>query len=105
MGSHGILILAAIATVILMFIAYIRFSEDNNIQRRFKKIIFNYMIAFFFSAARWAGGTYARIGYDFTNTLTFNVVWTLTGICAAFFGLYASKLLLDFSRSSFFKNK
>jgi len=54
---------------------------------------------------RWIGGSMARLDLPITNYLTFNIIWTLAGVLAAGFGLYASKLLLDFSSAYGFKKK
>ena len=97
---HITLFIVAALTIILMGFAYSRFSRGE-----FKKIIFYYFLAFIFSALRWSGGSFARLDYQFVSTLTFNILWLLAGILSAVFGLYASKLLLDFSRIFAFYRK
>ena len=93
LALHGTLFIFAAITPILMYYAYTKFSKGD-----FKTIIKYYLIAFFFSAFRWAGGSMARLDMPITESLYFNILWTASGILAAVFGLYASKLLLDFSK-------
>ena len=50
------------------------------------------MITMLFSALRWTGGSLARLKFDFTETITYNILWTFTGIIAAIFGIYTAKL-------------
>lgn len=97
---HIILFIVAGITIILMWIAYSRFSKGE-----LKKIIFYYFLAFIFAALRWVGGSIARLDLPIASLLIFNILWLLAGILSAVFGLYASKLLLDFSRIFVFNRK
>jgi len=97
---HIILFTVAAITIVLMGVAYSKFSKGE-----LKGIVGYYFLAFIFAALRWVGGSLSRLDYQFTNTLTFNILWLLAGILSAAFGLYASKLLLDFSRIFVFNRK
>lgn len=93
LALHIILFVFAGLTPALMYFAYKKFSTGE-----FKRIVKYYLIAFFFSALRWIGGSLVRLDLPFTVTLLYNILWTLAGVLAACFAVYASKLLLDFSR-------
>lgn len=99
-GFHIILFAIAALTIILMGLAYTKFSGG-----KFKNIIMYYAIAFFFSALRWVGGSMVRLGLPITNNLSFNIIWLFAGILSACFGLYATKLLLDLSKNIGFYGK
>ncbi len=95
---HGVLFFCSILTVILIFISYLKFSFGE-----LKRVLFFYVMAFTFSAMRWVGGSLARIRFGFTEYLWYNIIWTISGVLAAAFGIYASILLLKFSKTYGFK--
>jgi len=92
---HLLLLGFAVATPGLIFLAYLNFKKSE-----LKNIVGYYCIAFFFSALRWAGGSLSRLNFEFTHSSIYVLLWTLTGIFAAVFGLYACKKLLEFAAAA-----
>ena len=95
---HEIILIVSFITVVLLIVFHYLYPDYNPKQKSLIKIFFYYMLSFLFAAFRWAGGSLSHIREKFTDGLIYNILWTLVGIAAAVFGLYASKLLLDFSK-------
>lgn len=92
-GLHALLFSFAIVALTIMYVSYRKISKGE-----LRRIVGCYWFAFFFSALRWFGGSLARIQYDFTNTLLFNIFWAGAGVISGIFGIYGAYLLLKFSR-------
>lgn len=95
---HEVILIISFITVVFLIVFHYLYPDYNSKQKALKKIFFYYMLSFLFAAFRWAGGSLSHIRERFTDGLMYNLIWTLAGIAAAGFGLYASKLLLDFSK-------
>lgn len=97
---HGIVFAFGAVVPVLMYIAYTRFLAGP-----LKKIIKYYAIAMSFAALHAILGSMLSLDVPGTETMFFDVSWTLVGVFAALFGLYATKLLLDFGRVFGFAGK
>ena len=89
---HFFLFFVAVITPVIMLFSYSKFKPGP-----LKTVIGFFTLAYFFGALRWIGGSMARIHVPMTETLMFNFLWTLAGILAAVFGLYAANLLFAYS--------
>lgn len=97
---HGIVFAFGIIVPVLMYVAYARFRGGP-----LKRVIKYYAIALSFSSIRAMMGSMLSLDIEGTETVLFDVSWTLMGAFAALFGLYATKLLLDFGRVFGFSGK
>lgn len=93
--SHIIIFAIAIITPIIMFVTITQLGKGS----RFRKIVLTLAISFLFGGMRWSGGSISHMQIPFfINSIWFIPVWTLSGILAAGFGLYAAFLLYQYSK-------
>lgn len=101
MTMHLIVFVFAAATPLALFATYFQLGEGS----RLRKIILMLVVSFTFGGIRWSGGSIAAMQVSFiVENPIFVPLWTFSGILAAGFGLYAAKLLLDFSKEFGFKS-
>lgn len=92
---HAIIFFLSVVTPIVIFVTYSRFGRKSGLRR----IALMLMLSFVFGGLRWSGGSIEamQIGYFIGNPL-FMPIWTLSGVLAAAFGVYAALLLYEYSK-------
>lgn len=92
---HAIIFLLSVVTPLLVFVTYSRFSRKSGLRR----IALMLMVSFIFGGIRWSGGSIEAMQIDyFVDNPLFMPIWTLSGVLAAAFGVYAALLLYRYSK-------
>ena len=95
LAMHSVIFAIAVITPVALLVACLRFDKGSWL----RKVTLALAVSFVFGGMRWVGGSIASLQIAFFIHNPFFVpIWTLTGVLAAVFGLYAAKLLLDYSK-------
>ncbi|RJQ18944.1 hypothetical protein C4580_06040 [Candidatus Woesearchaeota archaeon] len=94
LSFHILLFGVAVATPLILYFAYLRFARGQ-----LRTIVGFLTLSFVFGALRWIGGSLARLDLPVTNQLWFNFAWTVSGVLAAVFALYAANALFTYSKT------